>query len=217
MKIFHAPRYLLLTSLVLLGIGSSVHAEDPLSVSVRVEAKPEPVRAVGLVFSSTSSHEISDTKITKIGDKLYDIDFTVPRNIVRQDSVASAVAYDESGQPTYSNVTPALLSQTRAILASIPECPAADTTKVALLNSPGSLQQLVDLRTERVAIARYRIAEALDSTFLAKLRRFEEVLGLSRPTELSAELPAQELIDRLSRIDLAFKRYQAEKGQSSSK
>jgi len=217
MKSVFRARHTVVYLMALIGSISPAWAEDAISVSVRVEAKPEPVRAVGLVFSSTSSHEIPDAEIKKIGDKLYDIVFTAPRNIVRQDSVASAIAYDEAGQATYSNVTPALLSQTRAVLASIPDCPAADTTKIALLNSPGTLQQLVDLRTERVAIARYRIAEAFNATFLAKLRRFEEILGLSRPTELSAELPAQELIDRLSRIDLAFKKYQAEKGSSPSK
>jgi hypothetical protein len=199
----------------LITCSTSAFAADPLKVTVRVEAKPEPVRAVGLVFSSAGSNEVPQTTIKKIGDKLFEIEFSIDRTSLREDSVASAIAYDASGTASYANVTPALLSETRAIIDSIPDCPAEDTTRIAQLTSPGTLQQLVDVRSERVELARMRISRVLDPKFLSKLQRFEEVLGLSRPTELSAQLPAAELIDRLSRIDLAFKKYQSEKPKTT--
>jgi hypothetical protein len=191
------------------------YAADPLAITVTVEAKPDPIRAVGLVFSSAGSKEIADTKITKIGDKLFQVEFSVDRASLREDSVASAVAYDASGTASYANVTPALLSETRAIIEAIPDCPAEDVSKIAQVTSPGTLQQLVDVRAERAELVRTRIARVLDPKFLAKLQKFEEVLGLSRPTELSAQLPAPELIDRLSRIDHAYKKYQSEKPKST--
>lgn len=190
-------------------------AADTINVTVRVEAKPDPTRAVGLVFSSTNSTEIPDATITKIGDKLFEIQFAVDRASLRADSVASAIAYDPAGTAFYANVTPALLSETRTLLESIPDCPAQDTTQIAQLTSPGTLQQLVDVRAERAELVRLRIARVMDAKFLAKLQKFEEVLGLSRATELSAQLPAAELIDRLSRIDHAFKKYQSQKPKSS--
>jgi len=131
---------------------------------------------------------------------------------LQDDSVATAVVYDADGKASYANVTPALLSETRSILGSIKECPPEDTTSVALLNSPGTLQQLVDVRTERMQLIRLRISKLLDRNFLAKLKKFEQVLGLSRADELSANLPASELIDRLSRIDHAIKKFQNSKG-----
>jgi hypothetical protein len=208
--------YLLITFLALVGIVHStpVYAADPVAITVRVEAKPEPVRAVGLIFSSSGSQEIADTKINKIGDKLFQIEFSVDRSILHQDSVASAIAYDANGTASYANVTPALLSEARTLLESIPDCPAEDISKIAQLTSPGTLQQLVDVRAERAELVRTRIARVLDPKFLAKLQKFEEVLGLSRPTELSPQLPAPELIDRLSRIDHAYKKYQSEKPKS---
>jgi hypothetical protein len=209
-----APLFMLLTALVS-GWCSPAIAADTVNVTVRVEAKPDPVRAVGLVFSSTSSTEIADATITKIGDKLFEVRFAVDRASLRPDSVASAIAYDPAGTTFYANVTPALLSETRTLLESIPDCPAQDTTQIAQLTSPGTLQQLVDVRAERAELVRLRIARVMDAKFLAKLQKFEEVLGLSRATELSAQLPAPELIDRLSRIDHAFKKYQSQKPKSA--
>ncbi|MEY4700022.1 MAG: hypothetical protein RL326_209 [Pseudomonadota bacterium] len=187
-------------------------AGNSIPVTVWVEAKPEPVRAKGLVFSSTDSREVADATLKKIGDKLYEVSFSISRGVLQDDSVATAVVYDADGKASYANVTPALLSETRSILGSIKECPPEDTTSVALLNSPGTLQQLVDVRTERMQLIRLRISKLLDRNFLAKLKKFEQVLGLSRADELSANLPASELIDRLSRIDHAIKKFQNSKG-----
>lgn len=194
----------------------SSHALDlpgsSVPVSVWVEAKPEPVRAKGIVFSTAKSQEIAEATIKKIGDKLYEVSFMVNRAALQDDSVATAVVYDADGKASYANVTPALLSETRNILSSLKECPPEDAGSVALLNSPGTLQQLVDVRAERAQLVRLRIARVLDKGFLAKLKKFEQVLGLSRVEELSADLPAPELIDRLSRIDHAIKKFQGSKG-----
>ncbi|MFO0417753.1 MAG: hypothetical protein ACK5Y6_10720 [Pseudomonadota bacterium] len=182
-------------------------------VTVRVEAKPEPVRAVGIVFGSRSSHQVQETEITKIGDKLYQIAFAVPRAMLNEDSVASAIAFDEADVVSYANVTPALADQAREMIAAIPECPAEDPSRIAALNSPGILQQLVDVRNERMNIVRLKISRLMDQDFLAKLRKFEEAFGLERSSELSADLPPEELIDRLSRIQHAVRKYKTYQSQ----
>lgn len=206
----------LLSPLLFFTSRESCHALDlpgnSVPVSVWVEAKPEPVRAKGIVFSTTKSQEIAEATIKKIGDKLYEVSFSVNRAALQDDSVATAVVYDVDGKASYANVTPALLSETRNILTSLKECPPEEAGSAALLNSPGTLQQLVDVRAERAQLVRLRIARVLDRNFLAKLKKFEQVLGLTRIEELSADLPASELIDRLSRIDHAIKKFQSSKG-----
>ena len=118
------------------------------------------------------------------------------------------MAFDASGTISFANVTPALADEVRELIASIPECAGENPASVAALNGPGILQQLVDVRTERMNIVRLRLARLMDQDFLAKLRKFEEAFGLGRPVELTPDLPAEELIDRLSRIQHAVRKYQ---------
>jgi len=184
-------------------------------IRVRVEAKPAPVKATGIVFSSSASKEFPDATVTKIGDNLFEVTFSVPRLALREDSVASAIAFDENGQPSFANVTPALISETRDLVASIPECPGEDGAQYAKVTTPGTIQQLIDVRTERMKIVRLKLARIMDESFLQKLQKFEEAFGLKYSSALSPELPPQELIDRLSRIDQATRKYKIFIGKPS--
>lgn len=180
---------------------------EPLTVNVRVEAKPEPKKAIGMVLSAGRTVEIPETTIKKIGEKLYLISFVVDRNIVRKDSVATAMAFDENGAVTFANVSPELLSESKTLISRIPDCPAEDPSAVVKLDQQGPLQQLVDVRSERAEIARLKISRMLDDDFLSKLQRFEDAFGLDKSAELNASLPPEVLVDRLSRITHAVKKY----------
>lgn len=202
------------------GAARLAHAIDlpgtSLPVAVRVESKPPLVSATGIVFSSHSSFEVAETSITKIGDKLYEITFSVPRAKVQSDSVASAKAINEEGGLIFAGVTPAIMSEAKDLLASIPECPGEDLSRAAVTTTtPGTLKQLVDVRSERMEIVRLKIKRSMDGNILAKLTKFEEAFGLTRPQELSADLPPAELIDRLSRIQHALRKYQSYKPKQS--
>jgi hypothetical protein len=188
---------------------------DAVKVVVRAESKPAIVKASGIVFSSRSSFNIDEAAVTKIGDKLYEISFSVPRSKIQPDSVASAMATDENGAAVFGNVTPALSSETRDMLASVPECPGEDSSKVTTISTPGALKQLVDVRAERLDIVRLKLKRAMDGNVLAKLGKFEEAFGLKRASDLSPDLPAAELIDRLSGIEHALKKYQSYKTSGS--
>lgn len=185
----------------------SLPTTEPVTVNVRVEAKPEPKKAVGIVLSSGSSVEIQDTTIKKIGDKLYSISFRVDRAALRPDSVATAMAFDENGTASFANVTAELLADTRAANAHIPECPPEDPSGIIQRGQQGQLQELIDVRTERSQLSHAKIQEALDEQFLTKLRRFESAFGLGSGDDLSADLPPATLVDRLSRITHALKKY----------
>lgn len=180
---------------------------EPITVNVQVEAKPEPKKAIGMVMSSGRTIEIQETTIKKVGEKLYLVSFIVDRNIVRKDSVATAMAFDENGNVTFANVSPELLSENKNLLSRIPDCPAEDTSAVVKLDQQGPLQKLVDVRTERAEIARLKISTMLDEAFLEKLHRFEDAFGLDKSEEITATLPPEVLVDRLSRITHAVKKY----------
>ena len=143
-----------------------------------------------------------------------DRSFPVPRSELREDSVATAFGYDQAGATSFANVVPALLSETRDLLASIPECSGEDGSRVAAVTSSGTLQQLIDVRNERLGIIRFKIARVMDRDFLAKLKKFEEAFGFTYAAELNPELPPEELVDRLSRIQNAVRKYQMYKPKS---
>jgi hypothetical protein len=187
--------------------GQALPLTEPLTVNVRVEAKPEPKKAVGMVLSAGRTVEIPETTIKKVGEKLYIVSFIVDRNIVRKDSVATAMAFDETGKVSFANVSPELLSDGKTLISRIPECPSEDPSAIVKLDQKGPLQQLVDVRNERAELARLKISRMLDESFLTKLHRFEDAFGLDQSEELTASLPPEVLVDRLSRITHAVKKY----------
>lgn len=201
----------LLTCSIILNSLTASALDLPLgeaTVSVRVESKPQLTSAKGIVFSSRSSFEVPEAAVTKIGDKLYEITFSVPRSKVQADSVASAIATNEEGGTVFAGVTPAITSEARDLLASVPECPGQDSSRTIATTSPGTLKQLVDVRAERMDIVRIKLKRAMDGNVLAKLAKFEEAFGLTRAVELSPDLPPAELFDRLSNIQHALRKYQ---------
>lgn len=182
-------------------------------VRVKVESKPEPTKAVGLVLSAGETLQVEDTKIERVGDKLFDISFSVDASALSEDSVATAMAFNSNGDVVFANVTPALLSSTAAIIASIPDCPPEDPSLAIQFNHFGPLQQLVDVRIARVELLRSSISNELTPELLQRLTQLEAALGLSRPEPLSALLTPSELVDRLTRLDLALKKYKSFKKQ----
>lgn len=208
----HALKHLLIATCCAVAcattcLGQALPLTEPITVNVRVEAKPEPKKAIGMVLSAGRTVEIAETTIKKAGEKLYIISFVVDRNIVRKDTVATAIAFDENGNVSFANVSPELLSDGKTLLSRIPECPPEDPSAIVKLDQQGPLQQLVDVRKERAELARLKISRMLDESFLQKLHRFEDAFGLDKSEELSGSLPPDVLVDRLSRITHAVKKY----------
>lgn len=194
-------------------LASAQDTKATLAVRARVESKDEPKKAIGMILSTNGSQQYPGATVSKVSDKLYDIAFTVDKSSLTEDSVATAIGFTEAGAIVFANVTPPVLSENQEALASIPECSPEDTTTVAALNHIGPLQQLVDVRTERASFARMRLDRALTPEMQARLKKAEQVFGLTSPDEISSTLPALELVDRLSRINFALKNYRAFKRQ----
>ena len=202
-------------SVLLVGLSTAFAAPQSgvVVVKVKVEAKPEPSKAIGIVLSAGEALQINDTTIEKVGDKLYDISFKVDASALSEDSVATAMAFNSNGDVVFANVTPALLSSTAALVASIPNCPPEDPSLAIQFNHFGPLQQLVDVRIARAELLRSNITSMLTPELTQRLQQLETALGLSRQEPLSSSLPPAELVDRLSRLDLALKKYKSFKNQ----
>ncbi len=195
---------------------SVVHAapqSGPVVIKVKVEAKPEPSKAIGIVLSAGETIQVNDTTIEKVGDKLFDISFRVDASALSEDSVATAMAFNSNGDVVFANVTPALLSSTAALVASIPNCPPEDPSLAIQFNHFGPLQQLVDVRIARTELLRSNITSMLTPELTQRLTQLETALGLSRQEPLSSSLPPSELVDRLTRLDHALKKYKSFKNQ----
>ena len=193
-------------------------AQGPLNVKVRLESKPAPTKAVGILLSTSGIQEIQETSVTKIDDKLFDISFSVDRKMLADDTVATAMSTNADGTVSFANVTPALLQDGGSSVGSIPECPGEDPSGIAASSQLGSLEKLLAIREQRAKFARLKISRLLDESTLQQLDRFEEIFGLNTSLEpLSADLPASELIDRISRLNFAVQEFKTFKQVSNPK
>ncbi len=176
-------------------------------ITVQLEAKPKPVKATGILFSTTATSEHQNAEIQMIGDKLYSISFRVPKSAIRPDSLASAYGVDENGKVSYASVRPVQSAQAVLDIASIPRCKDANIDQIATITNVGTLRQLIDVRMQRIEIIRTKLKQALDGVRIEKMRKFEEAFGLPHNEPLSATLPPLELYERLSRIQASVEKY----------
>lgn len=188
----------------------------PLKVKVRVEAKPEPTNAIGILLSSEGAKQVTETTIEKLSDRLYEVSFEVDGKMVTEDSVATAMAVSAMGDISFANVTPISIENGGDPLGSIADCPAEDPTQVATFDQIGLVQQLVSVKKQRAALAKKKVAIALDEETVKKLQSFEAALGLTNVEPLSADLPPAELVDRLNRLESSIKRYKTFKQRVAS-
>lgn len=178
-----------------------------IQVTVQLAAKPKPIEATGMLFSTSSSAQFPKASIKMIGDKLYSISFSVPESAVGSDTLASAFAIDENGKTSFGSVIPVMTPTEGMRLGAIPSCKDENIDKVATITNLGTLRQLIDVRTQRMEIIRTKMRQSLDNVLLEKMRKYEEAFGLPHIEPLSVELPPMELFERLSRIKNAVDKY----------
>lgn len=197
----------LFAALLLLGTFEKCMANEETTITVQVEAKPKPIKATGLLFSTSTTAEYQEADIRMIGDKLYAISFKVPKTAIQKDSLASAFAVDEHGKISYGSVRPATTAQESLDMAAIPTCKDVNIEKIATITNVGTLRQLIDVRTQRMEIIRAKLGRALDKGLINKMQKFEEAFGLPHSEPLTINIPPLELYERLSRIKNAVHKY----------
>lgn len=199
--------YLIVYGIALLNNSAALASNREIEVIVQLAAKPKPIEATGIIFSTTNSAQYPDASIKMIGDKLYAISFKIPESAVGGNTLASAFATDENGKISFGSVIPVMTVREGMQLGSIPSCEDENIDKVATITNLGTLRQLIDVRTQRMEIIRTKMRQSLDKVLLEKMRKYEEAFGLPHTEPLSVELPPMELLERLSRIKNALEKY----------
>lgn len=209
MKIFpfRSVPYFIACGCALLNPLLAIGDDREIEITVQLEAKPKPIEATGMIFSTSGSAQFPKANVKMIGDKLYAISFKIPKNTVRSDTLASAYAIDENGKTSFSSVVPVMTAKEELSLGSIPKCKDENIDKVATITNMGTLRQLIDVRTQRIEIIRTKMRQSLNNVLLEKMRKYEEAFGLPHTEPLSVELPPMELFERLSRIQNAVAKY----------
>jgi hypothetical protein len=157
------------------------------------------------VLSKGTASQEKDTKVTKIGDYLYEVLFKVPSSTLDESSVGTALVITKDDQWIFGSITPALVSNPDGELLNVPECPPELVSDKIQQGHVAPFKSLVDIRSARADLAKMQIGRLLSDEFLVKLRKAEQLFGISRTTELSADLPAAELVDRLARLSDAIR------------
>jgi hypothetical protein len=174
-------------------------------VRVQVESKSPPSQVLGLVLSKGSANQEKDTKVTKIGDYLYEVLFKVPASTIDESSVATALVITKDDQWIFGSMTPTLVSNPDGELLNVPECAPETVSDKIQQGHVAPFKSLVDIRSARADLAKMQIGRLLSDEFIVKLRKAEQLFGVSRTTELSADLPPAELVDRLARLSDAIR------------
>ena len=203
---------LLLSFSALLLVATAAHAER---VEVTLDTKLEVRSAIGLLLSSQGAQQVRETDVHQASEILKLVSFPYLPDKVTPDTVASALVVLEDGSIAFANVRPILKGQRDAkSFASLPDCEPEEATRVSVHDQFGLFESLVEIRSARREVNQIKIKKILAGPFLEKLKRLERGFGLAHPDELSADLPAAELVDRLSRLATAIRSYNRSKVQS---
>ena len=73
------------------------------------------------------------------------------------------------------------------------------------------MQRLVEFRTARRKVLQDKLRVMLSGRLLERLRQLESNFGITRASQLSADIHPLELMDRLSRLNTAMRRYKETK------
>ena len=187
-----------------IAFASEAYAENSL-VQVTVRAPFEATKGVGIIVTTAGTVRKELSKIEKGDGEEYVVSFEADSSVMGRDSYATAILSSEEGDVAYGNMK-ALSDKVQDInlIKNIPLCPI-QTKQTALLESQaGTLQQLVRLRIEKKKLVRDAIASIMTEAMTMKLRGLEKIFGLKSDPELSPDLPALELLNRLNRIATAL-------------
>lgn len=193
--------FLTLILFVLCAVQSLSFAE---SVHVVAVSEFEPTSTIGLIITPGETFQITETKVRRLEEGKYDIEFAVPETNKGVDTLVSAILFSSDGTIAFAP-TKDLNSR---LPSELPTCTTEKLTIDADEGQIGLLQSLVALRTARRTNAQDRLNKALTGPFLEKLKKLERGFGITYPQPLSATRPPTELIDRLTRIVNAVKNFQ---------
>ena len=202
---------LLAVMALVLPAASIASPSDSRKISIDVQTQVEPATAVGLIISNGKTVQKLNPQIEKASPGSIVVSFEVKESEIYSDSAASALVVSNRGEVVFGNVK--LLEDPRfdEALSNVPYCKAEQVSSTALSGQLPLLEELYRIRLKRRDQTKAQVGAILDSDTLAKLRKLERGFGLAREKELSIDLPALELVDRLARLQTALRSWEKRK------
>lgn len=204
----------LLSSILLIAaclVSSTLHAD-----TIEIASHPtfKPTKATGIIFSSRGTTQRVPGTIKSDGE-IYLVSFEVSAEEKRAGLSATALLANDEGATAYGDVVQLSTTTPSRSYLTLRECnPLGDpavTTQIANADESdlGSLVAIRDFRIKKASNERALIRSAMTGTLAIKLAKLEKGLGLYIPGEedLSSELPAAELANRLSALNAALSSY----------
>jgi hypothetical protein len=201
-----------LVSLIALPI-CLAHADSVAGSAVQVDVSSsiEPATGVGLLISAGKTIQKVNPKIEKAGPGAITVTIPYSNSEISSDTVATALVVSDKGEVVFGNVRPVLGTELDAALATIPLCSDDQVNTAALSGQLSLLEELYRIRVKRRDEHKNKAARILSGNLLERLQKLERGFGLAREKELSADLTAFELLDRVSRLRDALKNWEKKK------
>ncbi len=168
-------------------------------IEVVVLSSFDPEKAVGILFSERGTVQQPVPKPKRIDESFVVVRVPYKEDLPR-DTMVTAVLYAADGRTAMGSVRPVFSPDSREAFLSIPDCAPESLPNAPLQTQLSMLESLVQLRSQRRGIAQVKVAQQMSDAVVSQLRKLERGFGLRYESELSADLPPIELIDRLNRI-----------------
>lgn len=181
------------------------------SISVEVEAPFEPISAVGLIITETTTIQRTEATFSRGKDHRIVVSFPFRESETKNGAAATALVIGEDGTMVFGEMKPIESPEQRMVASDLPDCSPEKINSAGLESQLGLLQKLLDVRTARRATIQQQVQGILTPEFRTKLAKLETGFGLTRSSALSPELAPLELNDRLNRIIAALNDYRGAK------
>lgn len=185
-------------------------------IEINVASDFEPANAVGFVFTPTKIVEKKPLSLRKTREGFSVVSFSFDQSDATKDAYVSAMVTSAEGQRAFGDVRRLDSSDPRETFFNLPACPPEKLPGSVVLDRTGRIGSLVEVRARLREASQQRVAEIMSGDFLVRLRKLEEFFGLGHGAELSPQLNPVDLVDRLSRLQLAINNYEIAKQDQQS-
>jgi|GEM_PF-5792646 len=176
-----------------------------IEVNINISSSFEPVKAIGFVFNNKKSIEILNTKLSKVNDHSFLVQFGIKEQ-KKLESFVGAAIYSKDGKVEYSNISNTKNTYSNN-LNTLPTCLSKkyDFRRLNKEHDYSELQKLVVVRANRRKKLKERIEKILGENGLETLKFYEKLFGTNYNNELNLELNPLELTKRIYAIKESLK------------
>lgn len=184
---------------------------DTRWVEVEFPGMVTPTELIGILFSKTTSYQTADVRVSSNDNGRTVVAIPYESELALQEQVlAYAVSKDEAGTLTYTSVVPASAEYDLASGYAQSACMPKDVPS-SMQSQMSLVANLLKIRGKRRENLREQISAKLSGEFLEKMQKYEIGFGLHQGANITPDMPASLLSDRLDRILHSLRKVPAKK------